>query len=103
MIPSACRYIRRKKSIDRERIVDEKYNTVPFKLHTTSYDVKIASPLEAGYLTLDIVEDKFEPSFSNLLGKLLGYFIGFHQQGFQYTEYLLKEDTVLTGEILRNI
>lgn len=49
--------------------------------------------MKAHYLNLEIINDHFEPS----VGSILGLLFGVQQKGFQYSEYLLREDAILTG------
>ena len=73
--------------------MDEKWNVVPFEIKAKNHKVIFTSPLEASYLDLEVVDDRFEPSISSVLNLLFGI----HQKGFQYTEFLLKENARVTG------
>lgn len=79
--------------LSRENIIDSKFDVVPFEIVDDIYRVTVTSPLNACRLNLTVIEDHFEPTVSSIVNILFG----FHRKGFQYSEFLLKEDAILTG------
>lgn len=78
---------------NQKNILDSQFNAVPFEIRNANFRVIVKSSSEAHCLNLPVIGDHFEPSDPNLLGLLFGV----HQKGFQYTEYLLRENDMLTG------
>ena len=79
--------------MNREEVMDEKKNVVPFQLENGKFKITITSPLDARFLDLEVIKDHFEPSSSTFLGFLFGV----QKRGIQHTEYMLKEKSILTG------
>lgn len=78
---------------NQKNLLDSQFNAVPFEIRDDKFRVIVKSCSEAHYLHLPVIEDHFEPSDSNILGLLFGI----HHKGFQFTEYLLRENDVVTG------
>lgn len=78
-----------------KKIIDAKYNAIPFTIEEGKYKVTVTSPLRARFMYLPLVEDHFEKSDTSIL-KLV---FGVHEKGFQYSECMLKENDFVSGVI----
>ena len=79
--------------------MDEKWNVVPFEIRNKKYKIAFTSPLAATFMDLEVIDDRFEPSISSIFN----LFFGIHQKGFQYTEFLLKENAMVTGDLTEDL
>ncbi|XP_065209176.1 mitochondrial E3 ubiquitin protein ligase 1-like isoform X2 [Planococcus citri] len=79
--------------VNREELMDEKKNVVPFQLERGKFKINITSPLDAEFLNLEVIEDVYEPTSSTFLG----FLFGIQKRGIQHTEWMLKERSILTG------
>ncbi len=76
-------------------VIDTKYNLVPFAIVDGKYEVTITPLSDATFLHLPLIDNHFEPSNDSVLSLLFGL----HQKGYQYTEYMLRENELLTGRV----
>ncbi|KAJ1531516.1 hypothetical protein ONE63_000191 [Megalurothrips usitatus] len=82
---------------ERERIIHEVYNSIPFALQSGNIDIEVADALSAHYLDLETISDIYEPSSLGLWDYLWGFFTGVRPQGLQKTEEMVREGALLTG------
>ncbi|XP_063063762.1 mitochondrial ubiquitin ligase activator of NFKB 1 [Engraulis encrasicolus] len=86
---------------DREKIIHQRTNTVPFDLCShddeVSVCVRVVRPLDAWEMNLETTYETFHPSFQSL-GNVIGHFIsGERPQGIRETEDMLRLDENVTG------
>ncbi|XP_038053849.1 mitochondrial E3 ubiquitin protein ligase 1-like [Patiria miniata] len=81
---------------DTTRVISTIRHSVPFVIKDNNAGVKVDDPLSATGLEIPIIHDSFETSMS-LLQFIVSYVIGKETKGFQTTEKMLSEGTVLTG------
>uniref|UniRef100_T1ITY3 RING-type E3 ubiquitin transferase n=1 Tax=Strigamia maritima TaxID=126957 RepID=T1ITY3_STRMM len=83
--------------LETEREISRSKNYVPFLLIGKKGRIYVQDPLEAKIINLTTISDKFEPSVSGFGEAVWGFFTGARTQGFQETEQMLLEGTMLTG------
>ncbi|KAK3921935.1 Mitochondrial E3 ubiquitin protein ligase 1 [Frankliniella fusca] len=82
---------------ERERIIQEVYNSIPFALQNGNVDIEVADALSAYYLDLETISDVYEPSSGSFFDFIWGFFTGVRPQGLQKTEEMVREGVLMTG------
>ncbi|KAE8748907.1 hypothetical protein FOCC_FOCC004312 [Frankliniella occidentalis] len=82
---------------ERERTIQEVYNSIPFALQSGSIDIEVSDALSAYYLDLETISDVYEPTSGSFVDFIWGFFTGLRPQGLQKTEEMVREGVLMTG------
>lgn len=85
-----------------ERVIQDRVDTTQFVLTSLATAnprarVEVPNPLESASIPLKAVYDKFTPNKDGFEKSFFGWLEGEQPQGIQEQEYLLPENTILTG------